>query len=75
MFCQCPRNLKYLTQVIAIVDAVDKYFIPNKQHQKAVEILQAVTKVQRCVHPLSNAIIATVNVDMALPVVKADSNF
>ena len=34
-------------QVIAIVDAVDKYFIPNKQHSKALEILQAVTKVQR----------------------------
>ncbi|XP_063690979.1 sperm-associated antigen 1-like [Bolinopsis microptera] len=33
--------------VIAIVDAVDKYFIPSQQHQKALEILQAVTKVQR----------------------------
>ncbi|KAL5248514.1 hypothetical protein ACHWQZ_G017637 [Mnemiopsis leidyi] len=33
--------------VIAIVDAVDKYFIPSQQHTKALDMLQAVTRVQR----------------------------
>jgi len=33
--------------VIAIVDAVDKYFVPEQLHQNAIEVLLAVTRVQR----------------------------
>lgn len=35
--------------VIAIVDAVDKYFVPEQLHQGAIEVLLAVTRVQRYV--------------------------